>query len=325
VKKQPKYLILLKPLPFLISLAGLALFTQLWAWTAGSVEIPFPQIWRFDNPLITDLRVPRSLNAFAVGGLLAVSGNLIQILLRNPLADPYILGISGGAAGLSLLAILLGLGTAGILGGSFLGAIGTLGLVYFLARANNRLSSERLLLIGVIVASGWGAVISLMMTIASATYLRGMVFWLLGDLSYASSPVFALIALAAGLILTIPLAPSLNIISRGELLAQSVGVSAQRLQIFIYIVSGVLTAVAVTQAGTIGFIGLVVPHILRLMIGNDQKILLPASALLGGSLLTLADTLSRTLIAPQQLPVGAITAVIGVPIFLYLLLKQNSQ
>lgn len=310
---------------WLVILLILSVISQGLAWTSGSADIDIRKIFShtLDSQLIWDLRLPRSLNAFAIGGLLALAGNLMQILLRNPLADPYILGISSGAAVGALFAMLLGLNRIGVMSGSFIAALLTLWLVFTLARKNRHWSAERLLLIGIMIAAGWGALISLLLAMTPASHLPGVIFWLLGDLSYTNSPILPLLILISGLALTYPLATQLNMAARGEMIAQSLGVAINRLQIFIYIISGLLTAVAVTHAGTIGFIGLVIPHILRLLIGNDQRILLPCSALLGGSLLTFADTLSRTLIAPQQLPVGAITAIIGVPIFLYLLVRQK--
>lgn len=246
----------------------------------------------------------------------------MQVLLRNPLADPYVLGISGGAGVGAMFAIMVGLGMAGINGFAFLGALGAMLLVFGLAHGDGAWTQTRLLLTGVIVAAGCGAVVALMLSIAPEHKLRGMLFWLMGDLSQTGSPLIALGILAAGLLVAMPFARELNLMARGSDTAQALGVDVRQLRYTVYAVASLLTAIAVTSAGSIGFIGLVVPHLVRLAIGNDQRLLLPASVLAGGALLTLADTLARTVVAPQQLPVGVLTALIGVPVFLFLLARH---
>ena len=272
--------------------------------------------------IVLQLRLPRAIAGFACGGLLALAGALMQVLLRNPLADPYVLGISGGAGVGAMLAILLGLGMAGLNGLAFLGALGAMLLVFGLAHGDGAWTQTRLLLTGVIVAAGCGAVIALMLSIAPEHKLRGMLFWLMGDLSQTGSPLIAIGILALGLIAALPFARELNLLARGNDTAQTLGVDVRRLRYIVYALASLLTAVAVTSAGSIGFVGLVVPHLVRLVIGNDQRLLLPAAVLAGGALLTLADTLARTLVAPQQLPVGVLTALIGVPVFLFLLARH---
>ncbi|MFC1751006.1 FecCD family ABC transporter permease, partial [Pseudomonadota bacterium] len=267
--------------------------------------------------------LPRALSALAVGGLLALAGALMQTLLRNPLGDPYVLGISGGAAVGTLGTMLLGLGGLWLNASAFVGALLSMLLVFALAHGKGGWTTTRLLLTGVIVAAGWGALIRLMLAISPDSDLRGMIFWLMGDFSHATDPGISIFILILGLLFCMPMARSLNILARGELQAQALGVNVATLRWATYFLASLLTAVAVTQAGSIGFVGLVVPHLIRLAIGNDQRILLPASVLLGGGLLICADTLARTIIAPQQLPVGVITALIGVPIFLYLLRQSR--
>jgi len=279
------------------------------------------------------LRLPRALAAFAVGGLLALAGALMQVLLRNPLADPYVLGLSGGAAVGALGAMLAGLGALAVNLGASAGALLAVALVFALARrdfAHQQMSgaleaSPRLLLIGVIMAAGWGALITLILTLAPAARLRGMLFWLMGDLNGVDSWAPAMLALALALALTYPVARELNVLLRGEVLAHALGVRVAPLRRRLYLVASVATALAVTTAGAIGFVGLVVPHALRLALGNDQRMLLPASALAGGTLLLLADTVARSLLAPQQLPVGVITALVGVPAFMYLLTRRPEK
>jgi iron complex transport system permease protein len=272
--------------------------------------------------VVRELRLPRALAAFACGGLLALAGALMQVLLRNPLADPYVLGISGGASVGALAAMLFGLPLAFIHGGSFAGALAATLLVFGLARGDGSWTQTRLLLTGVIVAAGSGAAVALILSVAPEKELRGMLFWLMGDLAHAGSPWPALAMLALGILATLPFARDLNLLTRGDLAARSLGVPVLRLRGGAYLLASLATAVAVTTTGSVGFVGLVVPHLVRLAIGNDQRVLLPAAALAGGALLTLADTLARTVAAPQQLPVGVLTALIGVPVFLFLLTRS---
>jgi iron complex transport system permease protein len=274
------------------------------------------------SDIVLGLRLPRALAAFACGGLLALAGALMQVLLRNPLADPYVLGVSGGAAVGALSAMLFGLPLIVIHGGSFVGALAAMLTVFGLARGDGSWTQSRLLLTGVIVAAGCGAGVALILSVAPEQKLHSMLFWLMGDLSHAGSPWPALAVLAIGLALVVPLARDLNLLSRGDLVAHTLGVKVRSLRAAVYALGSLLTAVAVTTTGSVGFIGLVVPHLVRLTIGNDQRVLLPATALAGGALLVVADTLARTVIAPQQLPVGVLTALLGVPVFLYLLSRQ---
>lgn len=272
--------------------------------------------------VVVGLRLPRALAAFACGGLLALAGALMQVLLRNPLADPYVLGVSGGAAVGALSAMLVGLPLLFIHGGAFIGALTAMSIVFGLARGDGSWTQSRLLLTGVIVAAGCGAGVALILSIAPEHKLHSMLFWLMGDLSHAGSPWPALGVLALGLAVVIPLARDLNLLARGDLVARTLGVSVNGLRGAVYVLGSLLTAVAVTTTGSVGFVGLVVPHLVRLALGNDQRVLLPAATLAGGALLVLADTLARTVVAPQQLPVGVLTALLGVPLFLFLLSRQ---
>ena len=307
----------------LLSVASLAV-----ALAAGSLSIPFGEVLAAlagadtpVGPVVLDLRLPRALAGFACGGLLALAGALMQVLLRNPLADPYVLGISGGAGVGALLAMLLGLAGLAVPGFAFAGALAAMLLVFGLAHGDGSWTQTRLLLTGVVVAAGCGAVVALILSIAPEQKIHGMLFWLMGDLSQAAdiAPVLALLALA--LAAALPFARELNLLARGAEQALALGVAVPQLRRLVYVVASLATAGAVTTAGSIGFIGLIVPHLVRLAIGNDQRLLLPAAVLAGGSLLVLADTLARTIVAPVQLPVGVLTALIGVPVFLYLLGK----
>ena len=315
----------------LLSLGLLACAAMVLALGLGSVTVPLPDLWQvvqgdgsaLNRTLLMDLRLPRTLAAFATGGLLAVAGALMQVLLRNPLADPYVLGLSGGAAVGALLAMLAGMGTLLISGSAFAGALLATLLVFGLAHGSGSWTPSRLLLTGVVVAAGWGAVITLMLAITPSYKLPGMLYWLMGDVSYARTPWPAMIVLVFSIVLIMPLARNLNVLARGPMQAAALGVAVRPLEWTIYLLASLLTATAVTTAGSIGFVGLIVPHMLRLVLGNDQRIILPASALAGGTLLVLADTLARTAIAPEQLPVGVITALLGVPTFLYLLHRSR--
>lgn len=308
-----------------LSLGSLAL-----ALVAGTLSIPAREILAAlagddtsSRAVIMDLRLPRALAGFACGGLLALAGALMQVLLRNPLADPYVLGISGGAGVGALLAMLFGLAGWLLSGFAFSGALAAMLLVFGLARGDGSWTQTRLLLTGVVVAAGCGAVIALILSIAPEQQIHGMLFWLMGDLSQASASTPLLLVLAVALCATLPFARELNLLTRGADQAQALGVAVSSLRRIIYVIASLATAAAVTTAGSIGFVGLIVPHLLRLAIGknmgSDHRLLLPATVLAGGSLLVLADTLARTVIAPTQLPVGVLTALIGVPVFLFLL------
>lgn len=319
---------LLRPLGLLslAALAALALSVAL-----GSVMLPPGEILAalggmgegLSRTLILELRLPRSLAAFAVGGLLAVAGALMQVLLRNPLADPYVLGLSGGAAVGALMAMLAGVGGLMVSGSAFVGALVSTLLVFGLAHGRGGWTPSRLLLTGVVVAAGWGAVITLMLSVSPVERLPGMLYWLMGDLAHAGTPWPLLALLLGACLLVVPLGRHLNVLARGSLQAAALGVAVRRLEWGLYLAASLLTAAAVTGAGSIGFVGLVVPHMLRLALGNDQRLILPACALAGGTLLVVADTLARTVIAPEQLPVGVITALLGVPTFLYLLYRES--
>jgi iron complex transport system permease protein len=265
------------------------------------------------------LRLPRAFAAFGTGASLALAGVLMQVLLRNPLADPYILGTSGGAAVAALTAMIAGASALLVDLSAFAGALGSTLLVFLIARQRGNWTPGRLLLTGVVVAAGWGAMISLILATSPEANLRGILFWLMGDFAFAGNPMPSLVVAAVALVIGLALAKSLNVLATGDQQATLLGLEVRPVRVTLYLISALLTAVAVTTAGTVGFIGLVVPHLVRLKSGADHRALLPSAALAGGSLLVIADTIARTVVAPQQLPVGAITAVIGVPLFLFLL------
>jgi iron complex transport system permease protein len=330
---MPPPLTLAVTLRTLSALALVALLALAIALASGSVSVGARDVaaalggetQREGAAIVRELRLPRALAAFGVGGLLALAGALMQVLLRNPLADPYVLGISGGAAVGALGAMAAGMS---LLAGpaAFAGALASTLLVFALARADgerNAWAPTRLLLTGVVVASGWGAVIALLLTLAPAAQVKGMVYWLLGDLAGASSPLASLAVLAVVLACALAMARDLNALAQGALDAAAIGVNVARVTLALYALAALATGAAVTTAGNIGFVGLVVPHAVRVALGNDQRLLLPACALAGGTLLVIADTAARTVVAPLELPVGVLTALIGVPAFLWLLHRSR--
>jgi iron complex transport system permease protein len=317
---------LLLPGLLLLALACLAA-----ALATGSEPLPLTRIAEIlagggspgERDLVLELRLPRALSAFAVGGLLALAGVLMQVLLRNPLADPYILGTSGGAAVGALAALSVGLAPWAVDAGAFTGALGAMLVVFLVAHGSGSWTPARLLLTGVVLASGLSAVIGLLLTLSPEQGIHGMLFWLMGDFSFAHAPAPLLVALAVGTALALAAARELNVLARGETMAAILGQRVALVQAAIFVGAALLTAVAVTAAGTIGFVGLVVPHMIRLVTGSEHRRVIPAAAIAGGILLVVADTLARTAMAPRQLPVGTLTALLGVPLFLALMWRQR--
>jgi iron complex transport system permease protein len=307
-------------------LAFLSAASVLTAAAVGSVSLSWAEWWSAltgtasdHGELVWRLRLPRAGAAWVVGALLSLSGCLMQVLLRNPLADPYILGVSGGASFAALCGMAAGLAAPFLPGLAWAGALISILIVFSLARGEGPWSGTRLLLTGVVTASGWAALISLLLTLGSDGSLRGMLFWLIGDLSYARLPWWALFILAAIFVVCLGMARSLNVLAMGETTARLLGEPTRKLLWAVYLLASVLTATAVSIAGNIGFVGLIVPHLMRLVVGSDHRVLLPAAAMFGGLFLVLSDTVARTLLAPRQLPVGVVTALLGVPLFLLLL------
>ena len=324
----------MRPLPFILVLSALSIALILGSLFMGSIHLSFNDVWmslvtphsQDASLIVTELRLPRSLAAFVTGALLALAGALMQVLVRNPLADPYILGVSGGAATAVLIGMLFGFSTTyGLTSLAFIGALIAMFLVFVLAHQKGAWTSTRLLLTGFVIAAGWGAAISFILTVSPAHNLHGMLFWLMGDLSYSNSVHIAFIVLLFGVIFSMLLSSQLNVLIRGDKLAASLGVNLKSLHLKIYLISSLLTATAVVQAGSIGFVGFIVPHLIRLTGLTDHRFLLPASTLGGGILVLIADTTARTILAPQQLPVGIITALIGIPLFLFLLQRDTKQ
>ncbi|WP_296948719.1 iron ABC transporter permease [uncultured Massilia sp.] len=272
---------------------------------------------------LVELRATRALMAFATGAALALAGVLMQALLRNPLADPYVLGISAGASVGALFALLMMCAAATVDAAAIAGAVAVSLLLYLLARRDlrNGMAAEggtsQLLLTGVILMSACMALVTLMLSIAPESRLRSMVFWMIGDLAGVPLRLLPWLVTGAGLLYALRNARALNMLALHAESAATLGIRVGTLRKGLFAVSAVLTASAVNTAGSIGFVGLIVPHACRFAFGPDHRVLVPASMLAGGSLLVLCDTVARTVVAPTQLPVGAITALIGAPVFLY--------
>ncbi|MBI4465838.1 MAG: iron ABC transporter permease [Acidobacteria bacterium] len=318
-------------------LAGVLVILSLIALSVGSASIPlstlgtglWEQITFSPSTLSPDhytilfkVRVPRILLAMIVGAALAVAGAGYQALLRNPLADPYVLGVSSGAA----LGAILSLALAGRLTvatplAAFLGATLTIALVYFLGQRGAQLSPYTLLLAGVITASFLSALTTFLLNSLSGRDLRGVTFWLMGDLSGPTALPLGWLALgvlaASGVIYAA--ASPLNLLLGGETEAQTLGVDVRQTKLIVYLAASFATGLAVSVSGAIGYVGLLVPHLVRLLFGSDYRLLVPATALAGAVVVVVADTLARTVVAPTELPVGAVTAVVGAPVFIYLL------
>ena len=272
---------------------------------------------------LLDLRLGRALTAFVTGAALSLAGVMMQALLRNPLADPYVLGISAGASVGALAALFFMCAAWLVDGAAFAGAVAISMLLYWLARRDLRGGTAAeggaslLLLTGAVLSSACMALVTLMLSIAPESRLRSMVFWMIGDLSGAPVRVLPWLILAGVLLFALRNARALNVMALQAEAAATLGIRVGALRQGLFFCSGLLTASAVTNAGSIGFVGLIVPHALRFAFGPDHRLLIPAATLAGGAYLVLADTLARTIVAPQQLPVGVVTALIGAPVFLY--------
>jgi iron complex transport system permease protein len=276
-----------------------------------------------EQVIILSLRIPRTLLAGLVGAGLSVSGATFQALLRNPLADPYILGVSSGAAVGAIIAILIGLSVFSFSTPliSFVGASLTVIAVFYFGRQNGKIHPNTLLLTGVIIGSLLSALIMFFISLSQREELHTIIFWLMGDFSFSSPQAIMVILpyIVLGISFLYVRSRQLNLILSGEEDAVQLGVNVERLKGLSYLLASLITAASVSVCGLIGFVGLIIPHSVRLIFGTDHRLLIPASALLGASFLIASDTLARTLLAPIELPVGVITAAFGGPFFIYLL------
>ena len=280
-----------------------------------------------EKTIIFSIRLPRVIFAGLVGASLSAAGVIFQALLRNPLADPFILGVSGGSAVGAIIGIIIGLGSVpfGIPGLAFLGAVITVVLVFLIGKTNKELHSNTLLLAGVIVNAFFSAIIMFLISISRNADLHNITFWLMGDLSLATwiKILFVSVLLLFGFAIIYSYARPLNLIVTGEETAMQLGVNVERTKIILFLAGSLVTALAVSFSGIIGFVGLIIPHIMRMLLGPDHRLLLPASFLFGASFLVMADTIARTVIPHSELPVGVITAICGAPYFIYLLRRRS--
>ena len=297
----------------------------------GSVHLPPADIlaallFRGDvlaSEILWDYRLPRTLFAILIGAMLAMAGAMMQTLLRNPLADPYILGTSGGAAAGVLAAFYLALPAWFHLVAAVGGALfSTILLLLFSGFITSR-DTNRLLLTGIVLTTGWGALITFLLTLSPSSSLPGMLFWLVGDLNEQASLSVPILVLLISLPPLLFAAKPLDMLLLGRQQAASLGVDVPRMHLLLLGFAILLTATAVAFAGPIGFVGLVAPHIIRLISGSGHRLLIPATALLGGILLVTAVLLSRTLVAPRMMPAGVFMTLLGVPLFLYLIRRQS--
>jgi iron complex transport system permease protein len=275
--------------------------------------------------IVFEVRWPRILLAMIVGAALSVAGASFQALLRNPLADPYVLGVSSGAAVGVMLSLIWASRTPGATPfAAFAGAAATGAAVYFLGQRGGYLDSFALLLAGIITASFLSALIMFLMTTIPTSTYRGMAFWLMGDLATPSPvpPGWLLLVLGVTVGAIYTTAADLNLLMAGEQEALHLGVDVGRVKLVVYLGASVLTGLAVAVSGAIGYVGLLVPHLIRMIVGSDYRLLIPTTAIGGAIVLVIADTLARTLVAPIELPVGAMTAMVGAPVFIYLLRQR---
>jgi len=291
----------------------------------GAERVSLLSMDESQRSILFDIRLPRILLGACVGASLALAGAGLQALLRNPLAEPYLLGVSNGAALGTMLAFVLFEGTEFArpllaLGGAGLATFA----VYQMARSRAGMNVERLVLSGVIVTTFLSSIIVMLTTILDAARLRSFTFWLLGDLSQATltGVYISLAGVLIAVVLLVSQARALNLMMIGERDAADFGVETSRVRLIVFGAASLVVAAAVAASGSVGYVGLIVPHLLRLAVGSDNRIVIPASALAGAAFVVLADTVARVAIAPRELPVGAITALIGAPLFIYLLRKN---
>ena len=288
-------------------------------------EVPV-EFWQ----VVFGLRLPRIALGILVGASLSTAGAGFQALLRNPLADPYVLGVSSGAALGAIVSLIVAPHTVGAIQiAAFIGAASTIAAVYFLGRRGGQLDSPTLLLAGIVAASFLSAIIMFLLTMVTGSELRSIAFWLMGDLT-APPPttnvlgwlgfLFFVFIVAAGAMYTT--SSDLNLILTGEQEAKHLGVNVNRVKFVVYIAASVLTGLAVSVSGAIGYVGLLVPHVMRMLFGTDYRMLIPTAAIGGAIAIVLADTLARTVVAPTELPVGAMTALAGAPVFIYLMRRR---
>lgn len=311
-----------KPGIFLLVLLIISLFGGVWL---GSEKLAFFELTEAQRLILFDIRLPRVLLGATVGASLAVAGAALQSLLRNPLAEPYLLGVSNGAAVGTMLAFVffVNIDFARPILAIFGAAMATVA-VYQMAKTRVGMNVERLALSGVIVTTFLSSLLVLLTSLLDQAKLRSFTFWLLGDLSQATRSGFILtgIAVVSGTIILSSQARALNLMMIGERDAFDFGVEVGRVRLLVFSTASALVGISVAASGSVGYVGLIIPHMIRLAVGSDNRLVIPCSALAGATFVVLADTIARTVIAPRELPVGAITAIIGAPMFIWLLRRH---
>lgn len=280
-----------------------------------------------EKAIVFDIRLPRVLLAVGVGGSLALSGAALQSMLRNPLAEPYLLGVSNGAAlGTMLSFILLQQIEFSRPVFAFIGAVAASAVVYLIAKGRAGVSVERLVLAGVIITTLLSSVMVLLTSLLDATRLRSYTFWLLGDLSQATfnGVILAVVAMILGIVILTFYAKELNLMMIGERDAADFGVEVGQVRLVVFGTAAMMIGASVASSGSVGYVGLIVPHIVRLIFGSDNRFVLPFSAMAGAAFVVTADLIARVAIAPRELPVGAITALLGAPMFIFLLVRNRA-
>jgi len=327
----------IKWLLFLAGLILLFLVSVLISLSSGEVKVSLAQLpeilankTSIEYMVLTKIRIPRLLLAIGVGGALSLSGAILQGIYRNPLVEPYTLGISGGAALGVAVAIVFGLNTISFLSlplFGFIGALLTLFAVYFLSIKRGGLSINSMLLIGVMVSFVASSAMMFLMSITTTDNLQSIVFWVMGSLDESNNLLIkiAIYSSLAGLLLTYFFAQPLNALRLGEVKAKHLGINTNVTIKLLFFVASLLTGIAVSVAGVIGFVGLVIPHVVRLIIGNDYRILIAGSFLGGSIFLILCDTIARTIISPNELPIGVITGFAGGLVFIVVLSRSKSH
>lgn len=329
-----KYIKWLLFLAVLILLLGISIIISL---SSGEVKVSLlqlPEIFSdktsIEYTVLSKIRIPRLMLAIGVGGALSLSGAILQGIYRNPLVEPYTLGISGGAALGVAIAIVFGLNTLSFLSlplFGFIGALVTLFLVYFLSVKRGGLSINSMLLIGVMVSFVASSAMMFLMSITTTDNLQSIVFWVMGSLDESNNLLIkiAFYSAIAGLMLTYFFAQPLNALRLGEVKAKHLGINTNVTIKLLFFVASLLTGIAVSVAGVIGFVGLVIPHLVRLIIGNDYRILIAGSFIGGSIFLILCDTIARTIISPNELPIGVITGFAGGLVFIVVLSRSKSH
>lgn len=328
----------LKIILILICFTAISALLIIFSISTGSVDLPFGDVMRilavgqsevsYENTIVFELRLPRALFAFLVGAALSIAGVIFQVVLKNPLAEPYILGVSGGAATGAVLAIFAGFAASYyITFSAFAGSLIAIAVLLFISTGRWGLSSSSLILGGVIINAFFAAVVMFIISISTGGEMRKAYFWLMGNLGNSSYDTlkFAFPIVLAGGILTFGASRKLNLLALGNETALQLGVNVGVYTKVIVALASFLTAAVVAWSGLIGFVGLIVPHMVRIIAGADHRITVPASFFAGGIFLLLSDTIARTILSPIELPVGTVTALIGAPFFLYLLKKESGR